>query len=212
MENLKRPNYVPDLMRHQSPSTLPATLLARIDAEAGCIEGGVRTERRLSDLQGYFADAAAYEAALAEHDSIVYTVSTATPAEGSGQLGYGLGVLRPGRIGAEYHLTKGHLHTWREAAELYLGLRGKGGMLLEDETTGEARWVPLTPNAAVYVPGHTAHRTVNTGGEPLVYLGIYPAEAGHDYAFIAERNFCNVVVERDGAPTLVERAAYLRSL
>ena len=78
-------------------------------------------------------------------------------------------------------------------------------MLLEDEAGVESAMMPLQPNGVVYVPGHTAHRTINTGRTPLTYLGVYPARAGHDYGAIATRNFRRVVVERDGKPTLVER-------
>ena len=78
-------------------------------------------------------------------------------------------------------------------------------MLLEDETTGESRLLPLRPHHAVYVPGRTAHRTMNTGTVPLTYLGVYPARAGHDYSAIAQRNFRMVIVERAGRPTMIER-------
>ena len=71
---------------------------------------------------------------------------------------------------------------------MYFGLSGEGVMLLEDEASGEYRMVPLRPNEAVFVPGHTAHRTINTGRVPLTYLGVYPARAGHDYDAIARRN------------------------
>ena len=175
------------------------------DPETGRVEGAPVLVRRLSDLAGCFADEAAYAAALERDDPVVYTVASHTPADGAGQLHYGLGTLMPGRVGQEYYLTKGHLHTWRAAAELYIGLRGEGLMLLEDEQTGATRTVPLVPEATVYVPGHTAHRTVNTGTTPLVYLGIYPAEAGHDYGFVAARNFRYVVVEQDGEPMLIKR-------
>jgi len=114
-------------------------------------------------------------------------------------------MLMPGRIGREYFLTKGHLHEWREAAEVYVGLRGEGLMLLEDEETGRSRLLQLGAGRAVYVPGHTAHRTINSGTLPLLYLGIYPAAAGHDYGAIAERNFRKVVVEQDGQPVLLDR-------
>jgi glucose-6-phosphate isomerase len=57
----------------------------------------------------------------------------------------------------------------------------------------------------VYVPGYTAHRTINTGAIPLVYLGVYPAQAGHDYGSIAHKNFDNVVLEIDGQPVLMDR-------
>jgi glucose-6-phosphate isomerase len=65
--------------------------------------------------------------------------------------------------------------------------------------------VPLRANSVVYVPGHTAHRTMNVGAEPLVYLGIYPSNAGHDYGAIAEKNFKMIVVERDGKPAMLPR-------
>jgi glucose-6-phosphate isomerase len=111
----------------------------------------------------------------------------------------------PGKIGDEYFMTKGHLHAWRPAAEYYFGLTGEGVLLLEDEATGESRMLPLRPNAVVYVPGRTAHRTMNVGRAPLTYLGVYPARAGHDYSSMAKKNFRCVVVERNGGPVLEER-------
>ena len=162
-------------------------------------------KRHLSDLRGCFADTAAFEAALARDDSLVYTVANVAPADGDGDLHYGIGLIRPGKIGVEYFMTKGHLHSWRAAAEFYTGLSGEGVMLLEEESTGESRLVELRPNGVVYVPGHTAHRTINVGRTPLTYLGVYPAKAGHDYAAIAKNNFRCVVMERNGKPEMIER-------
>ena len=68
--------------------------------------------------------------------------------------------------------------------------------------------LPLQERTVVYVPGHTAHRTINTGDGPLIYLGVYPAAAGHDYGAIAERNFRKVVVEREGRPVMLDRAGF----
>jgi glucose-6-phosphate isomerase len=183
------------------------TLLSRFDLDAATIAGRPRVERRLSDLRGCFRDPAAYEAALAVGDPLVYAVASVEPAGGEGDLHYGLGMIMPGRVGDEYWLTKGHLHAWRPAAEFYIGLRGAGMMLLEEESGGEARMVALTAHGVVYVPGHTAHRTMNTGSEPLLYLGVYPARAGHDYSTIAKKNFGHCVVDRAGQPTLIERAS-----
>lgn len=162
-------------------------------------------QRRLSDLRGCFADTKAYETALHSDDPVLYEVTAIEPATGDGQLHYGLGILYPGKIGDEYYLTKGHLHSHRPAAEVYVGLKGEGAMLLEDEESGESRMVSLAANQVVYVPGHTAHRTMNTGAEPLVYLGIYPGNAGHDYGALAERNFSHMVIERDKAPVMIPR-------
>ncbi|MBX3738756.1 MAG: cupin domain-containing protein [Candidatus Didemnitutus sp.] len=185
-----------------------ASLLGCYDSATGRIAGRPLVERRLSDLRGSFADTAAYETALRAGNPLLYSVSSVEPGRGPGDLHYGLGLLQPGRIGDEYFLTKGHLHSWRPAAEVYVGLRGTGAMLLEDEHSGEAQLIELGAGQIVYVPGNTAHRTVNTGTEPLVYLGIYPAAAGHDYQSIAAKNFAHVVVTRAGRPTLVRRSEY----
>ena len=189
-----------------------AQQLTEFDPQSGVIEGALIIERRLSDLRGSFADREAYETTLAEADPVIYTVALVEPAQGEGALHYGLGRIVPGRIGAEYYLTKGHLHAWRPAAEIYVGLSGEGAMLLEDERSGESRLLSLLPNSVVYVPGFSAHRTINTGSTLLTYLGIYSAAAGHDYSFIAGRNFRQVLVELDGQPTLTERSRFLASL
>jgi glucose-6-phosphate isomerase len=184
----------------------PAAVAAQISLDLGRIEGSPVTRRHLSDLKGVFADGLAYERQLAAGDALVYSVSSVEMAQGEGQLHYGLGTLMPGRIGREYYMTKGHYHSWRPAAEVYIGLQGEGCMLLEDDA--ESRLLPLQERTVVYVPGHTAHRTINTGDGPLIYLGVYPAAAGHDYGAIAERNFRKVVVEREGRPVMLDRAGF----
>ncbi|HZR20423.1 MAG TPA: glucose-6-phosphate isomerase family protein [Verrucomicrobiae bacterium] len=182
-------------------------LLSRFDSGTGLIEGAKPVQRRLSDMRGCYVDDAAYVKALAASDPLIYAVASVEPAHGPGDLHYGLGRIMPGRVGREYFMTKGHLHEWREAAEIYLGLSGQGMMLLEDEASGESRALPLLPNQAVYVPGHTVHRTMNIGNSPLVYLGVYPARAGHDYRTVAQRNFRMALLEQDGRPVLVDRAS-----
>ncbi len=179
--------------------------VARFDPVTGSIEGVPRVVRRLSDLRGLFADTTAYEQALDNGDPIIYTVHTIDTDKGEGGLHYGIGTLMPGMIGDEYYMTKGHLHSWRPAAEVYIGLQGRGLMLLENETTGDSSILPLEAHGMVYVPGYTAHRTINTGTEPLVYIGVFPAQAGHDYETIAERNFRHIVRQRHGRPEMVKR-------
>lgn len=190
----------------------PFSAVRRYDPRAGTLSGAVPAERRLRELGGVFADEKAFAAACADGNPLVYTVASAEPAAGAGDLHYGIGTLMPGRVGAEFFQTKGHLHAMRDAAETYIGLRGKGLMLLEDERTGACTSQPLEANTIVYVPGFVAHRTVNTGSEPLVYLGVYPARAGHDYGTIAEKNFSQVVVERAGRIEVVARTDFLASL
>jgi len=181
------------------------------DLRSAEISGALRTERKLSQLEGCYADPHTFKAALERGDPVIYSVSSLEPASGDGDLHIGLGMVMPGKVGAEYHLTRGHLHAWREAAEIYIGLTGNGLMLLEGEGGADAA-VPLAANSIVYVPGHTAHRTVNIGTEPLRYLGIYPAKAGHDYAAIAQNNFRQVVIEQGGQPTVLQRKDWLETL
>lgn len=185
----------------------PNDLAVAFTTECADLGGRPITRRFLSDLCGSFADTAAYNEALQQSNPLVYEVTSVEPAAGDGQLHYGLGILYPGRIGNEYFLTKGHYHSKREAAEVYVGLKGDGAMLLEDEATGASRMVELGTGCIVYVPGHTAHRTVNTGDEPLVYLGIYPANAGHDYGSIATKNFRKIVVAGSNGAAMTDRRA-----
>jgi glucose-6-phosphate isomerase, archaeal len=181
-------------------------LFAAFDPESGAIDGCPVVRRHLSDLPGVFADEDAYRTLVESGNPLLYTVSTFDMPEGEGALHCGLGVIFPGMVGDEYFMTRGHLHARRVAAEFYIGLRGRGLMLLQKEDGTREQAVELLPQGLVYVPGGTAHRTVNTGSEPLAYLGVYPATAGHDYASIG--SFLSVVVARDGRPAVIPRKAW----
>ncbi len=184
---------------------LTQVLTKNYDPINATMEGGMVVTRHLSDVASCFYDSVACSALLAEGNPLLYRVTGVEQGDGEGNLHYGLGIVYPGKVGDEYFLTKGHLHSRREAAEVYIGLGGEGVMLLEEEATGNSRLEPLGAGRVVYVPGHTAHRTINTGSEPLTYFGVYPANAGHDYGAIAKKNFRMIVVERDGNPTMIER-------
>ncbi|NPA48053.1 MAG: cupin domain-containing protein [Thermococci archaeon] len=170
--------------------------------ESGVIRGAKKTVRRLSDMEGYFADEKAYEELLAE-DPVVYEVYSIEQEEREGDLNFATTVLYPGRVGREFFFTKGHFHARADRAEVYHTLRGKGGMLLQTPE-GKVEWVPMWPGTVVYVPPYWAHRTVNTGEEPLVFLAVYPADAGHDYGSIREKGFAKLVVDEDGEVRLVD--------
>lgn len=158
--------------------------------------------RRLADLRGLYADSAA-EAALASTDPVVYRVYEATenPAV-AGQLRYSTTVIYPGKVGDEYYFTKGHYHAIADRAELYYGLQGEGYLLLQlpDGTISAQH---MTAGAAAFVPPYWGHRTINVGAENFVFLACYPADAGYDYATIADKGFAQIMVERDGKPTLI---------
>lgn len=179
-------------------------LLSQIDP-TGEIEGVTPLSRHLDSLEGYHIDELAYQQAVQSGNPLVYSVSSVEPAHGDGQLHYGLGKLMPGKVGSEYYFTLGHFHAHRPAAEIYIGISGEGLMLLQHETTGKTQVQPLKCNTVVYVPGHTAHRTINIGTKPLIYLGVYPAQAGHDYGIIAKKNFNKVILDIDGQLAILDR-------
>lgn len=175
----------------------------QINLEDGTIPDAVVVQtRRLSDLQGLFADSAA-EAALMAENPILYEVYEATnnPIE-PGQLRYSTTIIRPGKVGAEYFFTKGHYHALGDRAELYYGLIGEGVLLLQTPE-GEISMQPMKPGVAAYVPPYWGHRTINVGSSNFVFLACYPADAGYDYASIAAKGFASLLVEKDGKPTLI---------
>lgn len=181
-------------------------------ASTGLVENMPASERWLSQLVGIFTDESAYRLAQAQGDELVYRVTNIEDQMGEGQLHYGLGVLMPGRVGDEFFMTRGHIHAWRPAAEVYICLSGQGIMLLQDARTGDCTAVDFSPSQPVYVPGHAAHRTVNTGSLPLIYWGILSSEAGHDYDYVRQNPFKKVVIHSESGPVVLDREEYLQRL
>lgn len=160
--------------------------------------------RRLSDMQGQFLDRAAYDAMLAEEDSIIYDVYEVKRPETSGELLHGLSIVHPGQVGNEHFMTKGHFHEVLATAEIYYCLQGEGYMVMQTPD-GDFAAEPLKPQSVLYVPPCWAHRSVNTSlTSDLVTFFIYPANAGHDYGSIAAHGFCKVVVSHNGKPQVVD--------
>ena len=61
--------------------------------------------------------------------------------------------------------------------------------------------IPMNAASVLVVPPFTLHRTVNVGPEALVYVGVYPAAAGHDYAAVESRGFVQVALADASAAT-----------
>jgi glucose-6-phosphate isomerase len=160
--------------------------------------------RRLSAMEGQYADERSYEAMLAREDVVLYEVYEIRRSEASGELLHGTSIVHPGKVGDEYFMTKGHFHAVLDTAEVYYCLHGEGMMVME---TPEGEWAveELRPGRVLYVPPRWAHRSVNTGnGQDLVTFFIYPGHAGHDYGAIESQGFRKLVLERDGGPQIVD--------
>ena len=65
-------------------------LLSRYNPATGELADAKPTERRLADVRGCFADAAAYEAALVAGNPLLYRLASVEPAAGEGDLHYGV--------------------------------------------------------------------------------------------------------------------------
>lgn len=164
-----------------------------------------RYQKRLSGLRGLFLDSDALERRIREEgDPICYENYAFNESQAEGDLFFGTTIIYPGKVGAEYHLTRGHYHQRRHHAETYQALAGRG-MVLFERADGATRTAELTPGKVTYIPPFWAHRSVNTGDVPLVFLWTCAVDAGHDYATIAEHGIRLVVVERDGVPSIEER-------
>jgi glucose-6-phosphate isomerase len=160
--------------------------------------------RTLKSLRGQFCDQEAYEALLAQEDLLIYEVYEIHRPEVAGELLMGISVVHPGKVGAEFFMTKGHFHTVLETAEVYYCLKGEGCMVMETPD-GWTAVEALSPGKVLYVPPCWAHRSVCIGRqEDLVTFFVYPAHAGHNYGTIERQGFRKLVVEGQAGIEIID--------
>jgi glucose-6-phosphate isomerase len=159
--------------------------------------------RSLTNMKSQFYDEAAYQAMLAQEDKLLYEVYEFHRPEIAGELLSGISIVHPGKVGSEYNMTKGHFHSVLDTAEVYYTLEGEGCMVMENPE-GDWSVEELRPGRILYVPPRWAHRSVNTGSGDLVFLFVYPGNAGHDYGTIERQGFRKLVVEVDGKPQIID--------
>ncbi|TDB49591.1 MULTISPECIES: glucose-6-phosphate isomerase [Bacillaceae] len=173
------------------------------DLQNGMSNEKASTKRYLSNMKGMFADNEALQALIKDQDILAYEFYELTLPETDGNLLFGTSIVYPGKVGDEYFMTKGHFHTILDTAEVYYCLSGKGYMLMENP---EGEWAAeeFAPGKAVYVPGRYAHRSINTGDEPLVTFFVFRADAGHDYGTIETKGYRKLIVDQDGKPHIID--------
>lgn len=181
----------------ESPIDQPALLEV---FASGKLSGRTRHyDKFLGDMPGVYSDEKAWANEVEQQgsDSLVYFVDEHSYQHGPGAIIVGTSTVLPGRYGDEFAVTRGHLHETSNRAELYYCLSGRGVMVL-DTVEGDTVTMELTPGKAVNVPGHWVHRSVNVGDEPFVTLFCYAADAGQDYAIIAQAGGMKTLVVDDG--------------
>jgi len=164
-------------------------------------------QRHLSDLQDYFYDKSAVSSMLMKSDPLIYEYWEMEYAGTGNGLSFGMTCIQPGRIGNEYFLTKGHFHADGMGDEMHMILEGKGLVLLSDRE-GNSMCMEMLPAKICYYPGHLAHRTINTGIKPLVFVGIWQPNIVHDYETIKRSGFPKVVLASRSGPELINNPRF----
>jgi glucose-6-phosphate isomerase, archaeal len=160
--------------------------------------------RTLSSMKDAFVDQEAAEIMLSHNQNplIVKVFMANIPAE-EGFLMVNINAVYPGKVGNEFFMTKGHIHNDPEhAPEVYITLRGNGKLVLQTKD-GNFHISDMTPNKINFIPAPWAHRCVNVGDEPLIYLGVFPSDTERDYSFDS-RAFKKIIIEQAGKIAVID--------
>ncbi|MEY8141193.1 glucose-6-phosphate isomerase [Falsihalocynthiibacter sp. CO-5D18] len=171
----------------------------RVDVDGGMLGGHDGHYKKLfSDLSGLYSDAGAFEQVLLSRaEDIAYEVTSVTPGTKTSDLIMGVTRMEPGKVGHEYFMTRGHIHSVGDRPEIYYGQAGNGLMLMESPE-GDVRIIEVNAQTICYVPPFWIHRSVNVGDTDLVMMFAYPADSGQDYGIIARSNGMRTRIVDDG--------------
>ncbi len=181
-----------------------------LDFKTGELAPRDRTNiRKLSDMKGMFLDVESEHRILEREDPVIYSFSERILPEENGHLQLATTSIRPGKIGDEYYMTKGHYHRRADTSEVYLGLEGEGCLLIQTEK-GDFESIDIRPGIVAYIPPYWGHRMVNTGSTPFVFFAVYPGDAGHNYGDIEKTGFVKILIERNNKPLLIGNPKWKR--
>jgi glucose-6-phosphate isomerase len=158
--------------------------------------------RRVSDLAAVFSDQEAVEKAISDGNPIVYEIRHYPFLTEKTDMALGSSMILPGTVGDEYFMTKGHMHERDDQSEIYYCVQGEG-FLLMDDMKGEFQAAPWKPGIITHIPPQYAHRVVNTGCVPLVFVSTFHVSAGHVYGAVIEKGFAALVLRRGGKPEFI---------
>ena len=168
-------------------------------------DGIDKISRKMKDLGSIFSDKVAY--AALDANKLVYNVESFFPVSDKteGGLFYGITFIKPGTVGNEYFMTKGHFHSIRNRSEIYITIEGEGMLILMDEKRNTYA-EKMTSGSIHYINANVAHRTANTGDTDFIFSAVWAADAGHDYDSIEKQGFSKILIKQNGVPTLVDRS------
>jgi glucose-6-phosphate isomerase, archaeal len=156
--------------------------------QTGQLDGDVvRSERVVGDLLPLWQD---QDSAMQQKAEVVYETQSwlCRPDGTEGAVLWASTKIYSGSVGGEHFMTRGHFHTKPTHGELIIVASGIGVLLLMDRERN-CQQLQLSPGVTYYIDGTLAHRTVNTGREPLIFWCSWPADCGHDYTSIEQDGF-----------------------
>ena len=170
--------------------------------------------KTFDELEGMYENEKEFQKMLPKwRNRVVYEVWEHRASKNKGDLVFGTSVMKPGRVGDEFFLTRGHQHQKAYCAETYFCLSGKGVILMESPD-GEIKALKFGKGQLVYVPPFWLHRSVNIGDSELVTLFTYNSDAGQNYEILKKRGGMRkrVVQKNRNSWTLVTNKQYRTSL
>lgn len=174
-----------------------------INLASGLVDQGAGlVERRLSEMAPFFADQNAVAEITRTENRLIYDMVHHYFLTSVSDMSMAVSRIQPGKVGDEYHMTKGHFHARDDQPENYFCLQGTGFLLMET-LDGDFRAVPWKPGVLTHIPGQWAHRVVNTGKDVLFFVSAFHKAAGHEYRRVEENGFAQIVVEREGKPVVI---------
>jgi len=134
--------------------------------------------RKLGDMKNHFQDKEEVKKILNEgKNPLIYTVYRKDLDD---KKNLSLTLMKPGKIGKEFFMTKGHRHD-KPHKELYVLVKGKGKLILQD-IDDNVKVINLKKGKEIKIPGDSAHRLVNAGKETLEVITIDFKDVGKDYS------------------------------
>ncbi len=161
-----------------------------------------KAERKLSDLSMMFHAKEIVNREIEKDNPLIYEIFYYGFLTSISDMALGVTRIHPGTVGGEYYMTKGHYHEAHDQPEIYFCVKGDGYLLLETRK-GEFRVEKWTRGTISHIPPMWAHRVVNIGNEPLVFVASYHLAAGHEYEPIVNRGFLKRVFEENGKAVFV---------
>lgn len=134
-------------------------------------------ERRVKDIRDCFKETA--NLSEQQLETVAYQVYQIDVKPEPGAIQHSITVIKPGNVNGECHMTKGHYHANDQSAEIYMGLKGDGLLLMQKGE--EVRLVEMKRGVVAYIPPEWAHRTINVGDDEFVFMSYFPGDAGYDY-------------------------------